>query len=249
MVGDLWSPEERAIAMSVYSIAPLVGPSTGPLVGGWIAERARWQWVFWSVSIADGILQIAGFVRHPSTVLTTTPCSYSITNMIKILLRETYAPELLKRKARAMRKATQNPNLRSAFERPDRHWTAVMGRGMVKPIVFLGTEPIVQVFALYMAVLYGVLYLTLTSQSLSHPSAISPKGMSSISELLAFVKVFTDQYGESTGIAGIHYLAVALGSTGGLFSRRPWFLRMLLTALIQWEVRRARECSTLCTAN
>lgn len=31
---------------------------------------------------------------------------------------------------------------------------------------------------------------------------------------VAFVKVFTEQYGESTGIAGVHYLAIALGSTG-----------------------------------
>ena len=38
-----------------------------------------------------------------------------------------------------------------------------MARGMIKPIVFLLTEPIVQVFALYMAVLYGILYLTMTS--------------------------------------------------------------------------------------
>ncbi|TFK35100.1 MFS general substrate transporter [Crucibulum laeve] len=171
VVGDLWSPEERGMAMSVYSLAPLVGPSTGPLVGGWIAERAQWQWVFWSVSIADGILQIAGF----------------------IFLRETYAPELLKRKARTLRKITGNQSLRSAFERPDRHWTNVMARGIVKPIIFLGTEPIVQVFAIYMAVLYGVLYLSLTT----------------------FVKVFTEQYGETTGIAGIHYLAIALGSTVG----------------------------------
>ncbi|THU96909.1 MFS general substrate transporter [Dendrothele bispora CBS 962.96] len=171
IVGDLWSPEERAMAMSVYSLAPLVGPSTGPLVGGWIALKSKWQWVFWSVSIADAILQVAGFV----------------------FLRETYAPELLKRRARSLRKATGRMNIRSAFERPDRHWTAVMGRGMVKPIVFLLTEPIVQVFALYMAVLYGVLYLSLTT----------------------FVKVFTDQYGENSGIAGIHYLAIALGSTVG----------------------------------
>lgn len=64
VVGDLWSPEERGMAMSLYSLAPLVGPSTGPLVGGWIAERTRWQWVFWSVSIADAILQVAGFVRE-----------------------------------------------------------------------------------------------------------------------------------------------------------------------------------------
>lgn len=32
----------------------------------------------------------------------------------------------------------------------------------------------------------------------------------------AFVKVFTLQYNEGTGIAGIHYLAIALGSTGEL---------------------------------
>ncbi|KAG5339452.1 hypothetical protein C0989_004188 [Termitomyces sp. Mn162] len=142
VVGDLWSPEERGMAMSIYSLAPLVGPSTGPLVGGWIAERTTWPWTFWSVSIADALVQIVGF----------------------IFLRETYAPELLKRRARMMRKRTGNKRLRSTFERPDRHWTAVIARGMVKPIVFLATEPIVQVFALYMAVLYGVLYLSITSK-------------------------------------------------------------------------------------
>lgn len=66
VVGDLWSPEERGMAMSVYGLAPLVGPATGPLVGGWIAERTSWHWVFWSVSIADAVLQIAGFVSNSS---------------------------------------------------------------------------------------------------------------------------------------------------------------------------------------
>ncbi|KIK67855.1 hypothetical protein GYMLUDRAFT_155353 [Collybiopsis luxurians FD-317 M1] len=170
VVGDLWSPEERGMAMSLYSLAPLVGPSTGPLVGGWIALKSNWQWVFWSVSIADGLLQVAGFV----------------------FLRETYGPQILKRKAHSLRTST-GKNYRSAFEDPNRHWTTYMARGMFKPIKFLFTEPIVQVFALYMAVLYGVLYLSLTT----------------------FVQVFTDQYGENSGIAGIHYLAIAVGSTVG----------------------------------
>ncbi len=38
-----------------------------------------------------------------------------------------------------------------------------MTQGMIKPLKFLATEPIVQVFALYMAVLYGILYLSLSS--------------------------------------------------------------------------------------
>ncbi|KAJ3838122.1 MFS general substrate transporter [Lentinula raphanica] len=170
VVGDLWSPEERGMAMSLYSLAPLVGPSTGPLVGGWIALRSKWQWVFWSVSIADGILQIAGFV----------------------FLRETYGPQILRKKAQALRKSS-NKNYYTAFEASDKHWSTYMARGMLKPIKFLFTEPIVQVFALYMAVLYGVLYLSLTT----------------------FVQVFTDLYGENSGVAGVHYLAIALGSTVG----------------------------------
>ncbi|KAH7876957.1 MFS general substrate transporter [Lentinula edodes] len=170
VVGDLWSPEERGMAMSLYSLAPLVGPSTGPLVGGWIALRSRWQWVFWSVSIADGILQVAGFM----------------------FLRETYGPHILRKKAQALRKSTGKFYC-TAFEASGQHWSTYMARGMLKPIQFLFTEPIVQVFALYMAVLYGVLYLSLTT----------------------FVQVFTDLYGENSGIAGVHYLAIALGSTVG----------------------------------
>ena len=159
MVGDLWSPEERGMAMSVYSVAPLIGPSTGPLIGGWIAQYARWEWVFWIVSIADACLQIAGFV---GILAGLTRCSLTFSGS-KIFLEETYAPQLLKKKASAIRKATGNQRIRSIFESPDRHWRTVMVRGIVKPIVFLATEPIVQVFGLYMAVLYGVLYLCLTS--------------------------------------------------------------------------------------
>lgn len=84
----------------------------------------------------------------------------------------------------------------------------------MKPLIFLVTEPIVQVFALYMAVLYGVLYLSLTSER-SSVYLVFPR-LLTLLPFPAFVKVFTDQYGENSGIAGIHYLAIALGSTGKL---------------------------------
>ncbi|KAI0030096.1 MFS general substrate transporter [Vararia minispora EC-137] len=174
VVGDLWAPEECGSAMAVYSLAPLVGPATGPLVGGWIAEKSRWQWVFWSVSIADAVLQVVAFLT----------------------IRETYGPEILRRRMRKMRKA--GPDTEKAKDMiivPSAHQSIgeVMFRGLVRPFVFLVTEPIVQVFALYMAVLYGLLYLT----------------------LVHFVDVYTDQYGETDGIAGMHYLSIALGSTVG----------------------------------
>lgn len=99
----------------------------------------------------------------------------------------------------------------SIFEDPNRHWTYVIGHGMIKPLVFLVSEPIVQVFALYMAVLYGVLYLSLTCKRCRQMMSVV-----SINPPVAFVIVLTKQYGETTGIAGIHYLAIALGSTGNL---------------------------------
>ncbi len=67
MLGDMWSPEERGKAIAVYSLAPLLGPAIGPVAGGWIAERSTWRWVFWSTSIAAGIIQVIAFFALPES--------------------------------------------------------------------------------------------------------------------------------------------------------------------------------------
>ncbi|KIJ44575.1 hypothetical protein M422DRAFT_60051 [Sphaerobolus stellatus SS14] len=147
-VGDLWYvPEERGMAMSVYSLAPLIGPSVGPLVGGWIAEKLNWRWAFYATSIADGVLQVIAFA----------------------VLRETYAPQILRNNAKQLRKTTGDCRCICKHEATLR---------------------------LYMAVLYGLLYLTLTE----------------------FIAVWSVQYHQSPGIAGLHYLAIAL--VGGQIGAR-----------------------------
>ena len=45
VIGDCWRTEERGKAIAVYSLAPLLGPSIGPLIGAWIAQRTTWRWV------------------------------------------------------------------------------------------------------------------------------------------------------------------------------------------------------------
>jgi hypothetical protein len=114
-------------------------------------------------------------------------------------LRETYGPEILRRRARKLQKVTKDSESLSTVvtaSTTNRSVSKILFRGLVRPFVFLATEPIVQVFALYMAVLYGLLYLT----------------------LVHFVEVYTEQYGQSNGIAGLHYLSIALGSTGARLS-------------------------------
>lgn len=45
VLGDVWSSEQRGQAMTMYTLAPLLGPCIGPICGAWIAERSSWRWV------------------------------------------------------------------------------------------------------------------------------------------------------------------------------------------------------------
>ena len=57
VLADCWRPEQRGKAMAIYTLAPILGPAFGPIIGGWIAERSTWRWVFWATSIADVVVQ------------------------------------------------------------------------------------------------------------------------------------------------------------------------------------------------
>jgi MFS family permease len=45
VIGDLFDAEHRGQAISIYSLAPLLGPVIGPVAGAWIAEKSTWRWV------------------------------------------------------------------------------------------------------------------------------------------------------------------------------------------------------------
>ncbi|CAE6435382.1 unnamed protein product [Rhizoctonia solani] len=172
-IADLWAPEERGMAMSLYSLAPLTGPAIGPVAGAWIAERASWRWVFYSTSIADGVIQLVGLWY----------------------LTETYAPTILAAKARALRKSTGDESICTAHEYKRRSvatWRFI-ANALLRSIKFLIFDPVMIVMATYMAVMYGTMYLQLTT----------------------FASIWTQRYGESVGIAGLNYLFMGAGFTAG----------------------------------
>ncbi|KAH6981653.1 major facilitator superfamily domain-containing protein [Ilyonectria sp. MPI-CAGE-AT-0026] len=136
VISDCWSPEERGKAVGIYSLGPMFGPVVGPVAAGFIAERRTWRWVFWSTSIAAGIIQVAGL----------------------LWLRETYAPILLWRKRQRLVKETGNQKLHTGQD-STKSLASTIGDALVRPARMLATQPIVQVIALYMAYLFGVTYL------------------------------------------------------------------------------------------
>ncbi|KAJ0282853.1 hypothetical protein COL940_004983 [Colletotrichum noveboracense] len=104
---------------------------------GYLTQYMSWRWIFWTVSIADAVVQILAF----------------------LFLSETYAPKILAVKAKKLRKLTGNKNLRTEYERPDRTFGQTLGKNLVRPFRMLFTQPALQITALYRAYLYGLMYL------------------------------------------------------------------------------------------
>lgn len=141
LLSDLFAAEERGKAISVYSLMPLLGPAVGPIAGGWIAERTSWRWVFYSTTIACGVIQAAGL----------------------FFLQETYAPVLLQRRKMCLVRETGNAALRTEYDHPERTLAQTLGIALTRPFRLLATQPIVQAMSLYMMYLYGMIYLVLST--------------------------------------------------------------------------------------
>ncbi|KAI0019503.1 major facilitator superfamily domain-containing protein [Xylariomycetidae sp. FL0641] len=141
VLGDLFPAEQRGRAMSIYSLAPLLGPAIGPLAGAFITQNTTWRWAFWATTIADAAIQAAGL----------------------LWLRETYAPVLLAWKRDRLAKTTGRDGLRTPYDGASRKVVRSLMTALVRPFRLLASQPIVQCLALYMMYLYGLMYLMLSS--------------------------------------------------------------------------------------
>lgn len=141
-IADMVSQEHRAVAMSAFSIGPLLGPIVGPVAGGFLAAAKGWRWVFWLLVIVTGAVALA----------------------MLIFVRETYVPVILQRKVDRLRKETGNEELRSKLD-VGLSPTDYFKRGIIRPLKILCRSPIVALLALYMSIVYGYLYLMFTSMT------------------------------------------------------------------------------------
>ena len=52
---ETFAPKERGTASGIFSLGIIIGPSIGPVLGGYIVDNLSWQWIFY-VNIPIGIL-------------------------------------------------------------------------------------------------------------------------------------------------------------------------------------------------
>jgi multidrug resistance protein len=110
-----------------------------------------------------------------------------------IFMRETYHPVLLERKAARLRASTSNPAYRSKLATDDTPRTALL-KALIRPTKMFFMSPIVFIFVIYTGIIYGYLYLLFTT----------------------ITEVYEQNYGFSTGTAGLSYLGIGVGMFLGL---------------------------------
>ncbi|KAH6665542.1 major facilitator superfamily domain-containing protein [Halenospora varia] len=138
-ITDLFVPEERGRAMAMWSLGPLLGPVVGPVAGGFLSDSKGWRWIFWTLTIASGVVTIAYYFFVP----------------------ESYSPTILGKKASNLRK-NESSNVRSKLESPLPPRTTLY-RAIVRPSQMLLFSPIVTLLSVFIAVVYGQLYLLYTT--------------------------------------------------------------------------------------
>jgi multidrug resistance protein len=172
ILSDCFRAGDRGAATAIYSLMPFLSPAVAPIMGGYLTQYTTWRWVFWATSIFDAAVQVACF----------------------FLLKETFAPAILAKKAAHLRRATGNTQLHTKWQGPEHSMKKLIMKSLVRPLIMLGTQPALQAMALFRAYQYGLMYLVLAT----------------------FNRVFEGAYNQSVARASLNYLSLGVGFVIGL---------------------------------
>merc|ERR1711981_699630 len=166
---DMFDNRTRGLAITVFSIMVFSGPLMAPFIGGFIVINPSlgWRWTEYIV----GIMSTLAF------------------GLILLFLEETYPPVILINKAEELRRRTKNWGIHAKQEEIEIDLRELAEKNFSRPLRMLFTEPIVLLISLYMAFIYGLLYLFLT----------------------AYPLVFQGVHGFNPGVGGLPFFGMITG--------------------------------------
>ncbi|KAI1102321.1 MFS general substrate transporter [Jackrogersella minutella] len=139
---DMFNNATRGVAITLFSMAVFTGPLLAPFVGGFIVESyLGWRWTMYLVSIM-------GWLAF---------------GLDLFFLSETYPPVILIEKAAELRRRTLNWGIHAKQEEIEVDFKELLQKNFTRPMRLLFGEPIVTLLSIYMAFIYGLLYLFLTA--------------------------------------------------------------------------------------
>lgn len=136
VIADLFSASERGLALAIFAATVFLGPSLGPIAGGFLAEAAGWRWLEGLITIMTGLVWIL--------------CSLAVP--------ETYAPVLLRKRAATLSRVTGRVFVSKLDMGQKKTISDQFRVALLRPWVLLFREPIVLLLSIYMAIIYAILY-------------------------------------------------------------------------------------------
>jgi MFS family permease len=152
--------------MAIFMGATTFGPCAGPVISGYISPIS-WRWSFWVGLIFAGVTLIPLF-----------------------LVPETYAPVLLKKRARKMRKIPGNEHIYAPIELEKQDIQHIITVVLTRPIRMFCFEAIVLFSCLYLSFAYGIFYMFFQ----------------------AYPIIYEDTYGFTGGQEGLTFLSIGVGA-------------------------------------
>lgn len=173
VIADMFPASQRGLAMGLFAMAPFLGPVIGPIAGGFLGMTSGWRWVEGLLAIFSGILWILG----------------------SLLLPETYPSVLLHKRANKLSKLSGKV-YKSKMELDQGRVTPgdAFKTALMRPWILLFREPIVLLLSIYMAIVYGTLYMLFS----------------------AFPIVYQQHRGWNQGVGGLAFLGVLVGMIGAM---------------------------------
>ncbi|CZT16753.1 related to multidrug resistant protein [Ramularia collo-cygni] len=131
---DMFLPQQRATAISLWAGGIFLGSCIGPVFGGLIVEAKNWRWIFYILAMAAGASMIVCALFMPETSV--------------LVIRRRRGVPVFQRE-----KETQSP------QHPAKHSL----RDLTLPLKLLAFSPIVLLMTFHAAIAHAMLYLLFTS--------------------------------------------------------------------------------------
>ncbi|RAL03090.1 putative bicyclomycin resistance protein, partial [Aspergillus ibericus CBS 121593] len=175
VLGDLWISDERGVSLAIYTVMPLLGTTLGPLLGGLLIQSRPWPDIFFLCSIFTLLSLLLGLFFLPETF---PPLLLHRRRLDNWQARGLYPPKPLSRRQQL---------------------TKLIRVDLARPFIMLGTQPIIQLLALYMGFLFGLNHLTIST----------------------FHALWRDVYHQDDFRSSLNYIAITAGLLGGAESTGP----------------------------
>lgn len=167
-MSDLWNTKEMTWAFPMFAVVGFGGPVLAPIIASYIGQSKSmsWRWAEWLILLLNGF------------------CIF----LVVLMMEETFAPQLLRTKAKHFRMLTADERFRTAKEVDEAGLGDLLKKNFTRPFR-LASEPIVLLLTLYNTIVYVVMFTF----------------------LVGYPYIFGKTYGMDQGLKNLCFLGLLIG--------------------------------------